>query len=179
MHYGLTKRLKLRYLVKQDWSFFFDLHSSVEVNRYVRTPETAEQIANKFNRCCLPWQFESGEWLALLIEEIDSGLPVGITGLRAISDELAQAEVGYLLSPLMQGKGYATESLRFVLDYCFKILKLHKVTALTDINNLASANVLIKTGFIKEGLLRDNNQIDQQWHDDYFWGLLEHEYQAQ
>jgi len=63
-------------------------------------------------------------------------------------------EVGYSLIPSERGKGYCTEALKVMIDYLFLSKDTNRIQALTDPRNLASQNVLQKTGFKKEGVLR-------------------------
>jgi len=56
-------------------------------------------------------------------------------------------DFGYRLARRFWGKGYATESSKAALDYGLETLQLKGIYAMTDINNLASRNVLEKVGF--------------------------------
>lgn len=52
-------------------------------------------------------------------------------------------------------KGYATEAVRLVLEYCFKWLNLRKVYARVYEYNIASQRVLEKDGFKLVGRLKN------------------------
>lgn len=87
-----------------------------------------------------------------------------------------QAEIGYTLAPRRQGHGYATEAVRAVLDHLFRVRGLHKVSAECDARNVASARVLERLGFTREGLLRRHTWTKDEWTDDLIYGLLRTEY---
>lgn len=76
------------------------------------------------------------------------------------------------------GKGYATESTTAFVDYLFRKVKMHKITADTDPNNFASQNVLLKLHFKLEGVAKERNldRKTKKWKDEYNWGLLRDEW---
>ncbi|GGP51384.1 hypothetical protein GCM10009347_18060 [Shewanella algicola] len=108
----------------------------------------------------------------MVIERLDNQQFVGLIGFRCDDLALKRAEVGYLIAPEQQGNGYATESLRTVIDWGALQFEMHKYIALCCHENLASRKVLENVGFVQEGTLRQNTCINQQWFDDCYFGLL-------
>ncbi|MCA1895993.1 GNAT family N-acetyltransferase [Shewanella putrefaciens] len=172
-----TDRLKLRSLRDSDWEHFYALHSDPDINLYVRNPEPEDVIRNKFIQRADTWFYGSGEWLTLVIETVNTGQFVGLTGLYCQSIEEQRAEVGYLLAKQSHGKGYATESLKAVIDWACLSFNVHKFIAHCAKDNKASARVLEKCGFQLEGLLRQHVKIGDHWIDDCAYGLLSDERQ--
>ncbi|QYJ87440.1 GNAT family N-acetyltransferase [Shewanella mesophila] len=172
-----TNRLKIRSLHRGDWQNFLSVHQDRAQNQYVRVPDGLEVLTNKFEQRLRPWRYESGDWLTLVIEEISTGEFIGFTGLYSVDLSLGQVEVGYMLAAKGQGKGYATESLQGVIDWACLSLEVHKFIGLCAEQNLASARVLEKCGFIHEGTLRHNYLLDDCWIDDRYYGLLASERQ--
>jgi RimJ/RimL family protein N-acetyltransferase len=70
---------------------------------------------------------------------------IGGLGLRLDEDEFY--ELGYWLGADYWGKGYATESVRGLLDYAISKLQSPKIKATVDKENTTSAKVLEKMGF--------------------------------
>lgn len=68
----------------------------------------------------------------------------------------ATAEVGlfWAVSPAYQGRGYATEAARALVDYLFEELKLGRIIATTKVDNLASQAVMRKLGMTVEEAAR-------------------------
>lgn len=66
------------------------------------------------------------------------------------------AEVGVILRTAAQGRGLTGEALRFVVDYGFGALGLHRIFADIDPDNIASLRLFERNGFIREGVLRGN-----------------------
>ena len=60
--------------------------------------------------------------------------------------ESYRAELGYALHPDYHGKGIMQETMKEVLDYGFKIMKLHSVEANVNPENAASIKLLERNG---------------------------------
>jgi ribosomal-protein-alanine N-acetyltransferase len=65
-------------------------------------------------------------------------------------------QLGYWLGEEFWGRGIMTEAVSEFVNYCFKKFPLHRIYAEAYANNLASARVLEKAGFVLEGRLRKN-----------------------
>ncbi|MEK7467494.1 MAG: GNAT family protein [Planctomycetota bacterium] len=85
------------------------------------------------------------------------------------------AELGYWIREDRTGKGFATEAARALLAWAFRNLELHRVTAYVDTDNPASARVLEKCGFTREGVFRHRMQAGEGWRDQAVFGVLEGE----
>lgn len=81
-------------------------------------------------------------------------------------------EIGYWLGVKHWGKGYATEALEVALDYGFHELRLNRVEADIDPRNGASAAVLERLGFRKEGYMPERWFVHGQMADTVNYGLL-------
>jgi len=98
---------------------------------------------------------ESGEIPQSFTIAVDDRL-VGGCGLKMQTDiERCSAEIGYWLGKPYWGRGLATAAVRAVTEYAFEHLGLLRVYALPFEENLASARVLEKAGYVREGVLRN------------------------
>lgn len=61
---------------------------------------------------------------------------------------------GYVLARKYWGKGCASEALKKLVDHALAHPKVFRTSAFCDLENLASARVLEKSGMMKEGVLR-------------------------
>lgn len=77
-----------------------------------------------------------------------------------------------MLLPDFHGKGYVTETIEEVVAYGFTKLGLHSVEALIDPANLASANVLEKCRFVKEGYFKESEFYNGQFIDTVIYSKL-------
>ena len=81
-------------------------------------------------------------------------------------------EIGYWLAKPFWGRGIMTAVVRTLCDYAFAEFGLVKISAHVFANNPASARVLEKCGFVREGLLRRHYHKDGQYFDGLALGLL-------
>jgi RimJ/RimL family protein N-acetyltransferase len=85
--------------------------------------------------------------------------------------------LGYCLDDAAWGHGYATEAARCLLQWAFDTLALNRVQAETDTRNTASARVLEKLGFVREGMLREDCVVNGEVSDSWVYGLLRRQWQ--
>jgi ribosomal-protein-alanine N-acetyltransferase len=86
------------------------------------------------------------------------------------------AYLGYGLGEKFTGQGLMTEAIELTLKHAFKTLKLHRVEANVQPNNIASIAVLRKTGFTKEGFSRKYLKIGGRWRDHERWAIIVEDY---
>ncbi len=65
---------------------------------------------------------------------------------------------------------------RVLLRWAFDTLDLNRVQAETDTRNVASARVLEKLGFVREGTLREDCVVNGEVSDSWVYGLIRREW---
>lgn len=85
-------------------------------------------------------------------------------------------EIGYSLSRKFWGYGYATEALRTVVEYLFLTVNFNRIEALHDLENIASEKVIIKNGFICEGILKQSEVRHGEFYDLKLYALTRDTY---
>lgn len=88
----------------------------------------------------------------------------------------ASGFVGYSIDERETGKGIGTEAVRLVTKFAFERISLHRVEAYVSPRNIGSVKVLEKSGFQREGLLRQLLYINGVWEDHYMYAAIEEEY---
>jgi [ribosomal protein S5]-alanine N-acetyltransferase len=68
--------------------------------------------------------------------------------------ERISAEIGYWIGKAVWGRGVMTDAVRATTTYAFDALQLNRVFAVPFADNLASARVLEKAGYTREGSMR-------------------------
>jgi RimJ/RimL family protein N-acetyltransferase len=86
------------------------------------------------------------------------------------------AEIGFTVRPEYQGRGYATEGTRTLLDYLFQARAKHRVAARCDPRNAPSARVLERLGMRREGRLREVLRAKDEWEDELCYAILDREW---
>ncbi|WP_399096122.1 GNAT family N-acetyltransferase [Streptomyces sp. BBFR2] len=171
-----TSRLRLRPFTNADADPLFALHSSSSVMRYWDSPPWSERArATRFIDRCRE-AADEGAGVRVAIDRARDGAFVGWCGLTERNPDYRSASLGYCLDETMWGHGYATESAHALLRWAFGTLDLNRVQAETDTRNLASARVLEKTGFVREGTLREECVVNGEVSDTWVFGLLRREW---
>jgi RimJ/RimL family protein N-acetyltransferase len=114
-------------------------------------------------------------WFQYAVELAASKALIGDVAVH-LHDNLKQAEIGFTVAAAYQKQGFATEAVGAVLDRLFRLQGLHKVTGECDARNAASAGLLERLGFTREGLLRQQTFLKGEWTDDLIYGLLSTEW---
>ena len=167
-----TARLRLRPFTDSDASALFALHSSAHVLRYWDSPPWREPgRAQRFLAACRQMA-DDGTGARLAMECSSDGAFLGWCSLTRWDPEHRSASLGYCLDDAAWGHGYATEASRALLGWAFDTLDLNRVQAETDTRNVASARVLEKSGFVREGTLREDCVVDGEVSDSWVFGLL-------
>ena len=84
------------------------------------------------------------------------------------------ASVAIRLATAYQGKGYGTESLLAMTEFCFEHTELKRLWAEVDIRNTSSWKMLEKCGYVREGLIRQGKMVNT-WCDYYIYAKLKEE----
>ncbi len=171
-----TPRLLMRPMVTADWSLFHRLETDSSVQKYVSDLKDNSSIKQRFESRLPLWSKTGSQWLCLIITEKSSSKPIGITGFYPEWEPCRQAEVGFMLLPDYQNKGFGKESLLALARYAFEECRFHKLKATVTEGNDACCQLLKNIGFQQEARLRDNYRIAGQWQNDLVFGLLHHEF---
>jgi [ribosomal protein S5]-alanine N-acetyltransferase len=173
----LTARLRLRPFTDADADPLFALHSSALVLRYWDAPPWSERVrAARFIAACRQMADE-GSGARVAVERVSDGAFIGWCSVTRWSPDYRSASMGYCLDDAAWGRGYATEAARALLVWAFGTLDLNRVQAETDTRNAASARVLEKLGFVREGTLREDCVVNGEVSDSWVYGLLRREWQ--
>lgn len=103
---------------------------------------------------------------------------IGYTSLFHINPRHRTAVFAIMLDQNSQGKGYAEEVVRSVVDYGFYQLNLNKITLdVVDFNEKA-VHIYQKVGFEVEGEKRQQYFIKGTYHNSLSMGLLREKYES-
>ena len=104
---------------------------------------------------------------------------IGKCILFQFSQENHRAEIGYILNRKYWRQGLTYQALGAVIDFAFNTLKLHRIEADIDTENLASIGLLEKLGFKREGLFHERWRVYDEWQDSLMLGLLKQNWLAE
>jgi ribosomal-protein-alanine N-acetyltransferase len=167
-----TGRLRLRPFGETDADGLFALHSSAHVLRYWDAPPWTERgRAERFIAACRQMSDE-GTGARLAVDRALDEAFIGWCGLTRWNPDHHSASLGYCFDDAAWGHGYATEAAGALLGWAFDALDLNRVQAETDTRNVASARVLEKLGFVREGTLREDCVVNGEVSDSWVYGLI-------
>ena len=173
-----TKRLKIRPFQDTDLQSFAAYRSDPAVEKYQGwgTPYSIEAAAKFIEEMKNTRPATQGQWYQLAIEVKAEGAMIGDSAFCILAEDFRQAEIGFTLARLYQGKGYATEAVARLLDYLFGEIGLHRVRATCDVENLASIKLLERVGMRREAHFIENIWLKEKWGSEYMYGLLQREW---
>jgi len=139
-----TERLEVRTFNLTDKNHFIELVTKAEIiNPVPQAPMQAKQIEEKFNLALNP-KGEILENKTSIWAVCEKGREEVIGLCALLTNDENDRELGYRFRVEYWGKGYGTEVTQGLIDFCFQDLKLLKITADVNIENIASAKILNK-----------------------------------
>lgn len=144
-----TPRLQLRYFEPEDVLPLSQILADPEVMRFsVAGPKTAEQTQSLVDSCHAEYETNGYALYAVVYKE-DQHL-IGYCGLMPqVVNDVPEIELGYRLHPAYWGRGLGTEAARAVVDYAANTLKLERLVAVIEADNIGSVQVALRAGMHK------------------------------
>lgn len=171
----LTERLKLRLIALSDLDSIHKLHSLQETDAFnaLGIPQNIEETKTTIQPWIAENQLDKIKNYTFAIEDRLHKEFIGLFGLKLGKEKYKRGEVWYKIHSDHWNKGYATESLKAVINFGFSHLKLHRIEAGCAVANIGSYKVLEKAGMIREGRLRQVLPLKTGWSDSFEYSILE------
>jgi [ribosomal protein S5]-alanine N-acetyltransferase len=97
---------------------------------------------------------------------------IGVCNLSQIFlGNLKSAFLGYWIGAKFAGQGHMTEALGLVLSYAFEDLRLHRIEANVQPDNLNSKALVARLGFRLEGFSPRYLKVAGRWKDHERWAI--------
>ena len=104
---------------------------------------------------------------------------IGSCGIY-LSDDLQQANMGWILHMKYWKQGYMPEAVRALLKFGFEELTLHRMCAYCNVGNYGTYKVMEKCGMRKEATFikskRGRPGVDDEWFDEFMYAILADEW---
>jgi [ribosomal protein S5]-alanine N-acetyltransferase len=169
-----TERLLLKRLVKSDAPILWRLRNSEAVMQYIDRPrqkdikETELFIKHIDGRINANTDINWGIFLKSNPNDL-----IGTIGYYRNQPENHRGEIGYMLDSNHWRKGIMTEAMRKVIDYGFNEIKFHTIEACINPDNIASREILLKNGFVKEAYYKENYLYKGKFMDSEVYTLFD------
>lgn len=171
-----TTRLQLRLVTAADLPALLQVNGDETVTRFLPyAPWRSAADAQAWYQRMLGLHAE-GTALQFVLLRRDSGLAIGTALLFRFDEGSARAELGYVLGREHWGQGLMAEALAALIGWAFGGLKLRRLEAEVNPDNLASVRLLQQLGFTQEGRLRQRWVGHGQAYDVLAFGLLRDEW---
>lgn len=146
-----TERLLLRGRVPADVDVWAAFLAEPDVLRYLpkRAITPRERAERSFSGISLGWQQHPVSDVGWVITLKGDGQLIGWCGAGTIEGS-NEAELVYSLGKPYWGQGFATESARALIRYCFEHTSWERIVAAIIPGNTASRRVLEHLGFVYE-----------------------------
>ena len=80
-------------------------------------------------------------------------------------------QIGYWVDERLAGRGIIPTAVALAVDYCFRVMGLHRIEIAIRPENVKSLRVVAKLGFRPEGLRPRYLHIDGDWRDHLVFAL--------
>ncbi|MCM3316734.1 GNAT family N-acetyltransferase [Rummeliibacillus stabekisii] len=149
-----TERLFLRKMTTSDSESLFKIWSDPEVTKFMNINSfnnisQAKEMINLLDKLS-----QEKRAIRYSIIELESNQIIGSCGYNSIDFENAKVEIGYDISKVYWGKGYAPEAISSLIEYAFNSLNINRIEAKVEPENINSIKVLRKLNFTFEGTMR-------------------------
>jgi len=166
----MTENLQIRSMVEEDLTMVLAWRNHPEVRRFMFTQHeiSLAEHSQWFMRA-----MQDSTRRLLVVQEL--GSPIGYVQFSNVAPG-GVAEWGFYARP-DAAKGTGRKLGTIAVDHAFNELKLHKVCGQAIDTNQASIRFHERLGFKREGVLRDQKRMNDQYQTLICFGLLAHEWQ--
>jgi diamine N-acetyltransferase len=116
--------------------------------------------------------YETGQ-LRLMIDLSEEKKTIGTIDIYDFDPFHKRAGIGILIADEAQRKkGYASMSLKCLIEYCFRTLQLHQLYCNILSNNSESIDLFKKMGFTESGMKKEWVKTTDGYLDEYMFQLI-------
>ena len=109
-----------------------------------------------------------------IIESV--GQPLGHVAIEADWDRDTSAELGIVIDPAHQRRGFGRRAVSLALDFAFGEKRVHRVWAGLLGNNAPALRLFEAAGFVEEGRAREARREGNEWVDHVYFAMLRREW---
>ena len=143
--------ITIRRITEDDMEALKELTENDKVYRYLPTflfEKQFDDLYEMLNKLYGEY-YETKESIILGIYLKEEDYMCGIAEFYGFKDHLHKVSIGYRLLERYWGRGIASSAVSLMLKYLLEKTDIEIITASTMVENLASAHVLEKNGFVK------------------------------
>jgi ribosomal-protein-alanine N-acetyltransferase len=171
-----TERLVLRRFNAEDWKGLMELASDEEFSEFADEAEAIQWLKNEQQV-----KLTTPDRMFQLAVELKGGNKlIGQAGLNIGNPESLHATLDVRIHKDSQRKGFGSEALVALIQFCFEDIGLHRIAGWCDSRNIGACKLFEKVDLRREGeFLKNQRSIDGEWMNTVWYGMLEEEYFAE
>lgn len=166
-----TERLLLRRFTEKDAKEIYEGYVNQKgflyyANKKSRTLEEEIESLKGINE-----KYKNNDYYNWLITLKSNNKIIGAINLNV--DKFNESvEFNYAIDERYQKKGYMTEALNEIKNYCLNEIEVNRIYGGCEINNIASKKVMEKCSFVYEGTLRNHLKLCDGYHDMHLFSFV-------
>lgn len=150
---GETERCLIRELSLSDLPALYELYAKPGMTDYVE-PLYDYETELEYQKAYIENMYGFYEYGMWLVFSKETGKLIGRAGLE-------HDELGYMIAPELQKRGYATEVCRFIIDYVRENTDFEELYCRIDERNEASVRLAKKLGFVRNAQIGNKRNTDE------------------
>ena len=165
------ERVTLRELRLSDAPSLHAVMALKEVARFTWPPPASVKAFERF----IEWSYReraAGTYICFAVVPAGEDKACGVFELRQLQPGFFRAELGFLIAPRYWGTGLFSEAAHLVLDFAFRVVKVHRIEGRAAVQNRRCNAALRKIGALKEGVLRQAFWCEGEYLDQNLWAIL-------
>ena len=161
---------------ESDVENFLRYYSDPKVNKFIlcQMPQNLDEARKDLFYWRDIFYQNDGVYFAIA-DKVDDRL-IGSIGLTSHNTYQSRIELSYDLASEYWRRGITSAAIREVLKYAFETLRVNRVEAFVAVGNIPSKNLLLKSGFTIEGILREHRYHRGLYVDVFSFSLLRSEF---
>ena len=166
------ERLTLRELRPSDAGSLFTELGTPEVRRFMWAPPPNAGAFSQF----IEWahaERATGKYICYGIVPRGETDAAGVFELRQLQPGFWRGELGFVMASRLWGRGLFPEGAQLLLDFSFRVVKVHRIEARSAVDNARGNAALQKLGAVREGRLRAAFWREDHYVDQYLWSILD------
>ncbi|MCF4102539.1 GNAT family N-acetyltransferase [Gillisia sp. M10.2A] len=173
-----TSRLELRLVALSDLESVHTLLSRPEVDEFntLGIPKNIEETRSILQDHLADLDNTPIKRFTFAVELKSNKQFIGMVAINLGSEKYNAAELWFKLHPSYWNNGYGTEAVKALVDFGFKILKLHRIEAGCAVQNIGSLKIMERVGMHREGRRKKALPLKCGWSDNYEYAILNPEH---
>lgn len=172
MHTLTGTHIKLRALEPEDLEFLFQIENNEAFWEVSHTQAPFSKFLLKQYLENAHLDIYEAKQLRLVIDDKVNGKSIGMIDLFDFNPQHKRAGIGILIHPDFQQKGFASEALQLLINYCFTHLHLHQLYANITNDNTNSLHLFEKQNFKQIGIKKDWIFYNGTYKDELLFQLI-------